>query len=115
MKNKVLQFFKLNDRVYEEFYSVGKETDFHDDNKIDTDGSIDWEFPNTYMPSMVAVKFAPNFGKSYWLIATWDTNYKIDFWKLHMSEYKELPKQNSLLAGKHSIFHLSIIKFHRHE
>ena len=25
--NKVLQFFKLNDKVYEEFYFIGKESD----------------------------------------------------------------------------------------
>lgn len=101
MKNKVLQFFKLNDRHYEEFFCVGKEADYHDDNKIDTDdGSVDWEFSNNFMPSMVSVKFAPNFGKSYTLIATCDINFKIDFWKLNMSKYKESPKQPAHLAQR---------------
>ena len=98
-KSKVLQFFKLNDRVYEEIYFIGKESDFQEVDRGDSDdGSIDWELSNNYLASMIDVKFAPSIGRSFTLLASCNSNYKIDFWKLDMSKHVDKPKQNSLYA-----------------
>jgi hypothetical protein len=53
IKNKVLQFFKLNDRLYEEFYSIGKQADY--ESRIDvSEGSGDVASQN----SMIGRRFA---------------------------------------------------------
>jgi len=107
MKNKVLQFFKLNGKIYEEFYSVGKQNDYM--SKIDSDegsgvasvnSSVVCKYTQHYC---LAVKFAPNFGRSYNLIATCDMGFKIAFWKLDTSKIVVSSNPNAITAALDSL------------
>ena len=95
--NKVLQFFKFNDKTYEEIYFVGKESDctisgtlmmnyLLDDKTDNNDEFVDLESKFQNMCSVIDVKFAPWIGRSYTLLASWGSNYRIDFWKLDLSK-----------------------------
>ena len=64
--------------------------DFHEDDKVGSEtDSVEWDFSKNLLPSVYDVKFAPNFGRSFTVLATCDSNLKISFWKLNMENYKE--------------------------
>ncbi|CAI2361820.1 unnamed protein product [Moneuplotes crassus] len=101
MKNKVLQFFKLDDKDYEEFLMIGKEIDYHDDDKIESENeSIEWDLSKSLLSSIFDVKFAPSVGRSYTVLATCDSSLNISFWKLDMSKYiDEKETSRSQISG----------------
>jgi hypothetical protein len=44
------------------------------------------------MDNILALKFAPNYGKSYSTMVTCDENYNIDVWKLNLVKQTEIQK-----------------------